>query len=111
MDDQDGLRVRPEELRETGAACVAAALEAPAAAPGEAVRTVEVLPGGRAGPAAGGLADRWEAALAGWCADLLTHGEALAAGALAYAAGDGAAASGLTAGSAVGGGDEHGTGR
>ncbi|WP_133826709.1 hypothetical protein [Actinomycetospora succinea] len=100
MDEQDGPAVRPEELREAGAACVAAGLEVPVAAPAEAVRDVAVAPTGRSGAAAVALADRWEVAHARWCADLVAHGEALAAAAVAYAAGDGAAATGLmTAGS------------
>ena len=88
--------VRPEELREAGAACVAAGLEVPVGAPGEAVRGVAI--DGEAGPsgaAAAALAERWEAAHAQWCADLVAHGEALAAAAVAYVAGDGAAATGL----------------
>ncbi|MDD7941289.1 hypothetical protein PHK61_22985 [Actinomycetospora lutea] len=95
MDEQDGSAVRPEELREAGAACVAAGLEVPVGAPAEAVRGTEVDPGGGAGAAAAALAERWEAAHAQWCADLVAHGEALAAAAVAYVAGDGAAATGL----------------
>lgn len=102
MDDQGGPDVRPEELREAGAACVAAGLEVPVGAPAEAVRTVEVVPAGRSGAAAAALADRWDVAHARWCADLVAHGEALGAAAVAYAAGDGAAATGLgTAGDGV----------
>lgn len=95
MDEQGGTQVRPEELREAGAAYVAAGLEVPVDAPAEAVRDAEVLPGGRSGAAAAALADRWEAAHARWCADLVAHGEALAAAAIAYAAGDADAATGL----------------
>jgi hypothetical protein len=101
VDEQDGPAVRPEELREAGAACVAAGLEVPVGAPAEAVRGVEVGVGvgvgvtGRSGAAAAALAERWEAAHAQWCADLVAHGEALAAAAVAYVAGDGAAATGL----------------
>jgi len=89
--------VRPEELREAGAACVAAGLEVPVGAPGEAVRGVAIdgEAGRRTGAAAAALAERWEAAHAQWCADLVAHGEALAAAAVAYVAGDGAAATGL----------------
>ena len=110
--------MRPEELREAGAACVAAGLEVPVGAPAEAVRGVEVGDigagdveigdvgvgdagigdvgvAGRSAAAAAALADRWEAAHAQWCADLVAHGEGLAAAAVAYVAGDGAAATGL----------------
>lgn len=104
--------MRPEELREAGAACVAAGLEVPTGAPAEAVRAVEVVPAGGSGPAAAALADRWEVAHARWCADLVAHGEALAAAALAYVAGDGAAATGLmAAGDAVATGRMGGSGR
>ncbi|MFC5136665.1 hypothetical protein ACFPK1_00330 [Actinomycetospora rhizophila] len=110
MDEQDGPSVRPEELRDAGAACVAAGLEVPVGAPAEAVRGVDVGAGdvgaeevgagdvgtaGRSAAAAAALAERWEAAHAQWCADLVAHGEALAAAAVAYVAGDGAAATGL----------------
>lgn len=100
--DRGGPEVRPEELREAGAACVAAALAVPVGAPAEAVRAVEVGAGevatvGRSGAAAAALAERWEAAHTRWCADLVAHGEALAAAAVAYAAGDAAAATGLMA--------------
>ena len=88
--------MRPEELQEAGASCVAAALTVPVRAPADAVRDVEVLPGGRAGPAAVALADRWEVAVALWSADLMAYGEALGAAAAAYAAGDGDVAARLT---------------
>ncbi|GLZ46429.1 hypothetical protein Acsp06_26140 [Actinomycetospora sp. NBRC 106375] len=97
MDEQDGPVVRPDELQEAGAACSAAALAVPVTAPAAAVRDMAVLPAGRAGPAAAGLADRWEAAIALWCADLVAHGEALGAAAAAYRTGDEDAAGDLTA--------------
>lgn len=87
--------MRPQELQDAGAACVTAALEVPVDGPAEAVRAVSVLPGGRAGPAASGLAARWEAATTLWCADLAAHGEALAAAATAYVTGDADAAAQL----------------
>ncbi|WP_433784785.1 hypothetical protein ACQPX6_00795 [Actinomycetospora sp. CA-101289] len=88
MDEQDGPLVRPEELAAAGVACVAAALAVPVTAPADAVRGTEVVPGGRAGPAAAALADRWEIAVALWSADVVAYGEALTAAAEAYAAGD-----------------------
>ena len=88
MDERDGPVVRPEELQGAGRACVAAALAVPVTATAGAVRSTEVLPGGRAGPAAAALADRWEVAVALWSADVVAHGEALAAAGEAYAAGD-----------------------
>jgi hypothetical protein len=97
VEEQDGPVVRPEELEGAGTACVAAALDMSVAAPADAVRTVAVLPGGRAGPAAVALADRWEAAVARWCADLVAHGEALAAAAAAYVGADEDAAAALAA--------------
>jgi hypothetical protein len=98
VDEQDGPVVRPEELDAAGGACVAAGLAVPVTAPAEAVRGLEVVPGGRAGPAAAALADRWEIAVALWSADLVAHGEALAAAAAAYARGDADAAGTLAGG-------------
>jgi hypothetical protein len=95
VDEQDGPVVRPQELEGAGTTCVAAALDVPVSAPAEAVRAAAVLPGGRAGPAAAALADRWEAAVARWCADLVAHGEALTAAAAAYVGGDEDAAAAL----------------
>ncbi|WP_433031944.1 hypothetical protein [Actinomycetospora sp. CA-053990] len=54
-------------------------------------------PGGRTGPAAAALADRWEVAVALWSADVVAHGEALAAAGEAYVAGDEDAAAVLAA--------------
>jgi hypothetical protein len=88
VDEQDGPVVRPSELVAGSEACLAAALAVPVTATAEAVRGVEVVVGGRAGPAAAALADRWEVAIALWSADLVAHGEALGAAAEAYAAGD-----------------------
>ncbi|PVZ10818.1 hypothetical protein C8D89_10429 [Actinomycetospora cinnamomea] len=90
--------MRPEELDASGGACVAAALAVPVTAPAEAVRGVEVVPGGRAGPAAAALADRWEIAVALWSADLVAFGERLAAAAGAYARGDADGAGALAGG-------------
>lgn len=89
--------MRPEELQDAGAACVAAALGMPMTGPAEAVRAVAILPDGRAGPAAVALAERWEVAIALWCADLVAHGEALSAAAAAYLGGDDDAAAELAA--------------
>lgn len=80
--------MRPAELQAAGAVCVAAAEEASAAGPAEAVREVAVLPAGRAASAAAALADRWEAAVGRWCDDLAAHGEALDLAAATYRAGD-----------------------
>jgi hypothetical protein len=95
VDEQDGPVVRPSELVVGSGVCLAAALAVPVTAPADAVRGVEVVVDGRAGPAAAALADRWEVAIALWSADLVAHGEALGAAAEAYAAGDGDAAATL----------------
>jgi hypothetical protein len=92
VDEQDGPVVRPEELAAAGAACVAAALAVPVTAAADAVRGTEVVAGGRTGPAAVALADRWEVAVALWSADVVAYGESLTAAGEAYAAGDAEAA-------------------
>jgi hypothetical protein len=92
VDEQDGPVVRPEELAAAGTACVASALAVTVTAAADAVRGTEVVPGGRTGPAAAALADRWEIAVALWTADVVAYGESLAAAGEAYAAGDADAA-------------------
>jgi hypothetical protein len=91
VSEQDGPEVRPEELAGAAGAC-AAVLDVAAPAAAEAVRSVAVVPGGRSGAAAVALAGRWEAAVALWVADVVAHGEALAAAAAGYADVDGAGA-------------------
>jgi hypothetical protein len=83
VSEQDGPVVRPEELQDAGTAC-AAVLDVPVTGAAEAVRAVSVVPEGRAGPAAAGLAGRWDAAVALWVADVVAHGEALTAAAGGY---------------------------